>query len=401
MPGNHLDWRQEHMETTQETIIVGGGCAGMYTAIKLQEAGRPYLLITDRMGGRVMYRKDVAMNFGAVFTFGNYKNMHKILTQGPKVLPSLTAGTCHPDKTKQYAALSLQTAKHIGQLLKFQNYMHKQFIPHYEVFKTDCETMQVKDALKKNPFIEELFYMTADQMIAKIGFQKIADDLVSQFAHGCTGSYVRTLSALDYLNCVQGLVLDLKLFSFDEDAMTERLRSGKGSVAFDTVTSVRKNDDGTYAVETASGTVYSARNVVLATPADVTAEIVKPVVTIPKIREASQLWAYLVRGTMKPRYQKAIVHIFADTIPIIFTRKRTESEWEVFTETEIDMGEYFEKYQIVEGIFWPKALFTNPNIVLDQDLAPNLYMAGDHNGLGMEPAAISGIYAANQIIKRS
>jgi len=128
---------------------------------------------------------------------------------------------------------------------------------------------------------------------------------------------------------------------------------------------------------------------------------VKPVVKIPQIRNASVLWAYLVRGTMKPRYQKAVVHIFADGIPIIFTRKRTESEWEVFTEKEIDMAEYFDQYEIVESVLWPKALFTNPNIVLDQDLADNLYMAGDHNGLGMEPAAISGIYAANRIIKGS
>jgi hypothetical protein len=63
------------------------------------------------------------------------------------------------------------------------------------------------------------------------------------------------------------------------------------------------------------------------------------------------------------------------------------------------MGKYFDSYEIVEKVFWPKALFTNPNIVLDQDLAPNLWMAGDHNGLGMEPAAVSEFYAANQILK--
>lgn len=28
------------------------------------------------------------------------------------------------------------------------------------------------------------------------------------------------------------------------------------------------------------------------------------------------------------------------------------------------------------------------------------YVAGDHNGLGLEPAAISGVYAANQILKK-
>jgi len=144
--------------------------------------------------------------------------------------------------------------------------------------------------------------------------------------------------------------------------------------------------------------MYSATNVVLATPADVTARIVKPVVKLPKIRNASVLYAYLIRGRMKARYRNHLVHIFADDIPIIFTAKRKEGEYEVFTEQEIDLAEYFDAYVVVECVHWPKALFTNPSIVLDQNLAANLYMAGDHNGLGMEPAAISGIYAANRIL---
>ena len=38
---------------------------------------------------------------------------------------------------------------------------------------------------------------------------------------------------------------------------------------------------------------------------------------------------------------------------------------------------------------------------LPQNLAPGLIMTGDVNGLGMEPAAISGIYAANKIIGKT
>jgi len=386
------------METTYETIIVGGGAAGMNCALKLQEAGRPYLLITDRMGGRIMFRKDLQMNFGAVFYFGNYHHMKKILTPGPKVLPSLLQGCCHPDARTQYAALSPRTLRHAGQLLKFRSYMLKRFIPDYERFKSDCEVMQVKDALEKSPSINDLFFMTADQFVARESIQEIADDLVSQFAHGCTGARIETLSALDYLNCVQALVLDLRRFTFDEDAMTQRLRDGRGEVELDTVSAVRRNEDGSYTVKTGAGGPHVARHVVLATPADVTAKIVKPVVKLPRIRNASVLYAHLIRGQMKARYRNHIVHIFADDIPIIFAAKRKEGEYEVFTEKEIDLSEYFGAHRVVERVHWPKALFTNPNVVLDQDLAENLYMAGDHNGLGMEPAAISGIYAANRII---
>jgi hypothetical protein len=51
--------------------------------------------------------------------------------------------------------------------------------------------------------------------------------------------------------------------------------------------------------------------------------------------------------------------------------------------------------------YWPRALFTNPNIVTDQNPAPGLIIAGDQNGLGMEPAAISGVYAANKVMGKT
>ena len=35
---------------------------------------------------------------------------------------------------------------------------------------------------------------------------------------------------------------------------------------------------------------------------------------------------------------------------------------------------------------------------MEQQYGEDIYVAGDHNGLGLEPAAISGIFAANQII---
>lgn len=62
------------------------------------------------------------------------------------------------------------------------------------------------------------------------------------------------------------------------------------------------------------------------------------------------------------------------------------------------MGEFFAQYKIVKMIDWLEALFVYGDTILQQNYDKNLYIAGDHNGLGMEPAAISGIYAANQIL---
>ncbi len=119
---------------------------------------------------------------------------------------------------------------------------------------------------------------------------------------------------------------------------------------------------------------------VLARPADVTAGIVRPVVKLPKTGNASVLHAHLVIGRTKARYRNHLVHIF--------TARRREGEYEVFTEKEIDLGEYSDAHEVVECVRWSTALFTDPGIVLGQDLDADLHMAGDHNGLGVEPGAV-------------
>lgn len=389
-----------------ETIIVGGGAAGMNCAYGLRKEKRPYTLICDRMGGRIMYDPEQDMNYGAVFYFGSYNHMlsSKILTPGDDVLPSLRQGCCHPDDEKQFAAISAHTLLHGGSLLKFMRYMKKEFLPRYDRFKKECETREFASVLKDDPFISDLFYKTADKMIEEVGFQKIADDLVSLFAHGCTGTPIRKLSALDYLNCVQGLVMDLKRFRFEADRITRELSEYNGQVVFDMVIAVERIPGG-WSVTTEKGQKFTAQNLVMATPADVTRDLLAKVEEVKslKIRNASVLHAYLIKGEMKARYRNHIVHIFGDSIPIIFTARKRPGIYEIFTEIPFDkhFHKYFDEWKVIGHKHHQHALFTNPNLVLPQNLAPGLIMAGDHNALGMEPAAISGVYAANKILGRT
>jgi uncharacterized FAD-dependent dehydrogenase len=50
---------------------------------------------------------------------------------------------------------------------------------------------------------------------------------------------------------------------------------------------------------------------------------------------------------------------------------------------------------------WDKAMYVQGSAYVEQKIGENIYVAGDHNGLGLEPAALSGIYAANQIINQT
>lgn len=380
-------------------IIVGAGIAGMSCALKLQQAGYPYLLISDTIGGRICYRPEHRMNFGAVFYMKGYAHARELLTPAQAVLPSLFDLECHTELGKGYGVLSSRVIGAAPELLSFLRYLKFTFGKHYARFKADCETHEMSEALTRDPYMQQLFNTSATDFIAQHRFEKAADAVVSQFVHACTGSSISALNALDYLNCAMGLVDTAMRFAFDAEAMREQLDQAPGSVVAQCVVGIERAEDGWH-VRTEDGIRHEALNLVLATPADVTQRLLEPVVGPYEIRAASTLYAYKVAGTIKQDYAGHKLHLFDERIPLINIAARDDGAYEVFTCEPLDMGIFFDDYEVLWRKDWDHALFTTPSLVLDQDLGDGLYRAGDHNALGLEPAAISGIFVANKLIER-
>lgn len=407
------------MRDHYESIVLGAGAAGMNCCLKLQEAGREYLLVSPNIGGRICNDEERHMNYGAVFYFGTYKHMLASgLLQGTvDVLPKLSQGQCHHDNGKSYEPVSLTTVADAPSLFKYMKWMRDTFIPRYAKFKDDCCVMEVDEALRLDPLIEELYTESAEHFIERMGFGPICHDLVSMFAHACTGTPIKDLTALDYLNTVQPLTMsvidvpplkllfDLKRFDFDSEGVRGRLASGGGEVLIGEASKVERCAEG-WAIECASGR-FTCDNLVLATPAHITRQLLADVDGVPEldIRKASQLTGYLLRGKIKKEYADHTLHIFDDTIPIIYVAERLDGDFEIFTEVDFEEGrkfdEYFDEWEVIGKKYWEYALYTAAHEALPQNLARGLIMAGDVNGLGMEPAAISGIYAANKILGKT
>jgi len=376
-----------------DTLIVGGGMAGMFCGMRLKDAGLPFLLLTERLGGRVMYKPEFKMNFGAVFYFDNYHHVKKILTPGPKVIESLWRVCFHRADGTRYGAFSPRILRHGWQLLRFLRFM-KTFGRHYEAYKRNCETMQAKHALEQDPFLGKLFVQTAEQLIDDLDVAEVCRESVSLFAYACTGAKVDTLTGFDYCYLAQGLLMPIRHFVFDEGEMRRRL----GNVVVGSVTAVERVE-GTWVVSTAGGDVFRARTLVMAT----TAHVAQALLGLPKIRSASRLYAYLVKGVPREAFRERDVHLFPDTSPVIYLARRHNAadEYELFSNVPVELDTYFERHELRWMQEWPQAIYTHPGFVLDQDMGGDLYIAGDHNGMGMEPAAISGIYAANRIIGKA
>ena len=66
-----------------------------------------------------------------------------------------------------------------------------------------------------------------------------------------------------------------------------------------------------------------------------------------------------------------------------------------------DLSRYYFNPEVLAEVNWKTAVVLSNKNWVPQKLEKNLYLAGDYNLCGMEDSYISGLFAANQIIKNS
>lgn len=374
---------------THDAVIVGAGSAGLSCAHTLQDAGVDFVVVSDTLGGRLAYDPDLKVNFGAYFVMANYEHARKLVRRETWINPF----SCrfHDGQGGSFATLSAHSLRRTPGFAAFAAAMAT-FVRHYARFKRNCEYMSQREAMELDPYIGKLFRQPASAFIAEHRLGKVAEDYVSKFSYACTGVDLDSITALDFCNVSQGLVLPIHRFSFD--AVAERGRLGNRLVESTVTAHVEK--DGVHEVTCADGQTIQARNVVFATPASVTAQFLG----LGEIRDACQLYVDHVRGTIRPGLDREQMNLFPFSSPVIFTAVQDDGTYLVYArEPQIDLGELFTEHTVIARREWEKAMYVSGRAYVEQQYGPTTFVAGDHNGLGLEPTAISGVYAARQILK--
>ena len=107
---------------------------------------------------------------------------------------------------------------------------------------------------------------------------------------------------------------------------------------------------------------------------------------------------YHLKGAPRERYAPYSLNLYSPAYEISALASSTTDISALFCIRDLDLNKYFAHYETIRKIEWEKALYVIGREFLEQRYDENCYIAGDHNSLGLEPACISGIYAANQII---
>lgn len=370
-------------------LVVGAGVAGMSCALRLQDAGVDYRIVAEDLGGRVDYSPEQQVNFGAYFVMANYANARRILRRESWIDPF--ACCFHQEDGAAYPTISGHTLLRSGRFAQFGVLMVR-FMRHYAAFKRNCERMPQREAMALDPYIGRLFRQPASAWVREHHLDAVALDYVSKFTYACTGVSLDRLTALDALNVCQGLLLPIHRFSFDERAMARRLGD---RLVRDRVTALR-SEDGRHVVTCDSGAEYAADLLVLATPALETQRLLD----LPQIRETCELYVFHLRATLRPAFAPHAMNLFPFSSPVVLTAVQDDGTFLVYTrDADADLGQVCTSWEVLGSRAWRRAMYVSGSAYLEQQYGPTLFTAGDHNGLGLEPAAISGIYAANQVIR--
>jgi hypothetical protein len=374
----------------RRVIVIGAGSAGMSCALKLAEANVDYLIITDKLGGRIHYSEEEKVNFGAYFIMQSYLNAKKLVIRETWINP--LSVLFNNSDTDYFPTLSFRTLSMSFQLLKFARLMI-QFMRHYAKFKNNCEVMTQTEAMNADPYIKDYFFKSASDFIRENKIEKIAGQMISKFSYACTGVPMEKITTLDFMNVCQGLVIPIHRFKFDQKALEQKF---SGHLDYDTVARL-SSVNGQYEIETNSGKSYQAEFVVAATPAAVTKVLLD---SKDPLRQTCKLYTFHVKAEWMDKFNKYQMNLFPFESEIIFTAVQDDGTYLIYTrEEKADLRQVCIRYELISMVAWDKAMYVYGDAYLEQKFADNLYIAGDHNGLGLEPTAISGIYAANQIIK--
>lgn len=386
--------RVNPLEETTSTLIIGGGISGLACARRLHDSGHPFLLVTDRLGGRMYHRPDGSANLGATYVNADYLHVSRYVGRG---IPfRLREAYCENN----------------GQLTTLLNWRNLRFAPAAVrlvlrlrqlrrallAFRLDAERTPQRDLLVKHPLIARYAKQSVPHLIDELALGPLHDRYFKlAFQATCFVDPLQ-VNALFYLGTLFPVIVPTWVADFTHTY--ERLTAGyQTCLRTDYVTTLSRGEGGLWHAGTAAGHGYAAHNVVIAAPYH-NASVFYPVPR-PRLPVSGTMLA--VRGTRRPTYgDKRFVLLHPEKTGVALVWRQQSGLDLVFcTRPKPDLNIVYEAPEVSDAVTWKTAVVVSDGEWSPLRLEDGLYLVGDYNLCGLEDSFITGLCAANHIIRQS
>ncbi len=368
-----------------ETVIVGAGVSGLGCARTLYEHGKEFKIISENIGGRILPSKNGKVNYGAYFFGEDYTHVKSFLKRKRKI--SLLEMSFH-SKRERYSSLSIFFYPLQG--LRLLNVLRR-FTSHYKIMKRKCLNQDQKKVIKEDPYLYYLYTTKADKFIKDNNIFDICDRFLNEAFYALSFCETREVYAYEYLRWMQYLIFPVWEFEFLENKITKGF---KQNIIIDSVESISK---GTHFVVKTKDQMYHAKNVVIATPPHITQKLLG----LKKIKTGTNVYMFHISGVLKEQDQEKY-ELFHERTKIHCIAQQEDGSYLIYSkDPKINLRKYFKTHKIITKKYWNPAFNIKGRELISLNPQKNLYLIGDVNACGLEDSYITGIYAANQIIKNN
>jgi glycine/D-amino acid oxidase-like deaminating enzyme len=378
---------QEQLSRRVETVIVGGGIAGLACARRLHDEGSSFLLITEDVGGRIRPSADGAVNLGAYYVRSDYNHVEAYVARGRRIKRrDILRGADDGSFTRS----DLPLLRHLPQTIRFLSAM-RAFRRRYERFKRACLVTSQAEAIRADPLLHDLYYEPAPTFVERHRIGAVSRHYLEPAIRATGFTSLNELTAFTLLVGVLPMVVPIFEHTFDLDALVAGFED---VIAQDSVTSVVPIRGG-FSVRTRNGGGLEAANVVVATPSDVATRLLD----LGPVKRPISAHMFLVRGNLRGPWSMAPFSVFPPGDEIFAIAGQTVGSTLVSAATsQPDFTRIFSAWEVIEHHHWAPAFHLGGDALLECEQQPGLYLIGDHNVCDLEDAYITGLYAAHRII---
>jgi glycine/D-amino acid oxidase-like deaminating enzyme len=372
----------------RETVIIGGGIAGLACARRLCDSGADFSLLTPEIGGRIRTSKDGAQNLGAYYVMDDYHHVQRYVKRG-RALNML--GSRFHVGDRSYTPQSWRALAYLPQSFRFRRLLRK-FREHYEAFKRACETTSQAQAMRADPFLWDLYRGNASDLIRKHRIGGFVEAFSGPGLHGSTFLPVDRLSGFVFLQFTLPMIVPIYEFSFQKDQMIAGFES---SIRLGSVARIEHDED-SHRLELDDGEALHARNLVVATPIDVSRRLLK----LDPVKAPVRAHMFHIDGTLRPAFATETLHLFDQNDSMLaVSRHENGSVLLCSCDEEPPFERFFEQHRVLDHHHWDPAFNLEGDTLLECQQGENLYLIGDGNVCGLEDSFITGLYAANRILE--
>jgi hypothetical protein len=375
-----------------ETLIVGGGIAGLACARRLFEAGRDFLLVTDRLGGR-MFAAGSGAPFGAAYLTRDYTHVRRHVRLGPRVR---RRDVYYRDGGRLRTVVHARSLGRLGPLARLCAALLA-FRARLNRLRARAPSRCQAELLREDDYLLRCAHEPASAFVRANGLEELDEVFTNPLVHSTVFVPTSGLNTFYYLACLMPVILRIYLADFSRTLPS--LTAGFGDrVALGHVHRLELDGPGGHRAETVLGTLRP-RFVVAATPPHNLRTYCPELAAGPAAREVPVRTLH-VRGRRRPEYLpgKMVFLPPGDSPTVLFPHRGAGLDVLFCKSDNPDLERYYLDPGVVGRAAWRTAVVLAGAAWRPLEPRPGVFTVGDYNVCGLEDSYLTGLFAANRIL---